>query len=143
MASAKNRRKKNGRFRKKSSSKRKSTRKGQIRGTSRRAYEGLKRKVKRKSNKPRQKNNTGLKLPKFGSTAKKIAVGLGAAQLAALVVGFIAPQYVGIAKPVTAFVAGGIPAVAAELVIDQGILSNIGGMFSGPSINDQRLAGGL
>lgn len=118
----------------------KSSRKGQRRKTARRAYEGLKRKA-RKSYKHR-KTSSGMKLPKFGGTAKKIAIGLGAAQLAGLAVGFFAPQFVGLAKPVAALAAGGIPAVAAELVLDQGILGNITGMFGG-GMNQQRLASGL
>ena len=85
----------------------KNTTKGMVRKTrakGRLAYEKVKKKTKRrsttkrKSNKPRKKSNS-MKLPKFGKTAKKIAIGLGAAQLAAIVVGFIAPQIVPIAKP--------------------------------------------
>ena len=119
----------------------KSTRKGQRRKTARRAYEGIKRKA-RKSYK-RRKSSSGMKFPKFGGTAKKIAIGIGAAQLAGIALGFIAPQFVGIAKPVAALAAGGIPGVAAELVLDQGILGNITGMFGGSGINETRLASGL
>ena len=118
-----------------------STRKGQIRRTSRRAYEGLKRKA-RKSYK-RRKSSSGMKFPKFGGTAKKIAIGLGAAQIAGLALGFIAPQFAPIAKPVAALAAGGIPGVAAELVLDQGILGNVMGIFGGGGINETRLASGL
>ena len=39
--------------------------------------------------------------------------------------------------------AGGVPGVAAELILDQGILSNITGMFGGSGINQTRLASGL
>ena len=119
----------------------KSTRKGQRRKTARRAYEGIKRKA-RKSYK-RRKSSSGMKFPKFGGTAKKIAIGLGAAQLAGLAVGFIAPQFAPIAKPVAALAAGGIPAVAAELVLDQGILGNVMGIFNGGGMNEQRLVSGL
>ena len=119
----------------------KSTRKGQRRKTARRAYEGLKRKA-RKSYK-RRKSSSGMKFPKFGGTAKKIAIGLGAAQIAGLALGMIAPQFAGIAKPVAALAAGGIPGVAAELVLDQGILGNVMGMFGGGGINETRLASGL
>ena len=119
----------------------KSTRKGQRRKTARRAYEGIKRKT-RKSYK-RRKSSSGMKFPKFGGTAKKIAIGLGAAQIAGLALGMIAPQFAGIAKPVAALAAGGIPGVAAELVLDQGILGNVMGMFGGGGINEQRLASGL
>jgi len=119
----------------------KSTRKGQIRRTSRRAYEGLKRKA-RKSYK-RRKSSSGMKFPKFGGTAKKIAIGLGAAQLAGLALGFFAPQLVPIAKPVAALAAGGVAGVAAELVLDQGLLGNMMGIFGGGGINETRLASGL
>ena len=84
-----------------------------------------------------------MKFPKFGGTAKKIAIGLGAAQIAGLALGMIAPQFAGIAKPVAALAAGGIPGVAAELVLDQGILGNVMGMFGGGGINETRLASGL
>ena len=132
---------KSGKFRKKSSTKRKkSTRKGQVRKTARRAY--TKVKSARKSYK-RRKSSSGMKFPKFGGTAKKIAIGLGAAQIAGLALGMIAPQFAGIAKPVAALAAGGIPGVAAELVLDQGILGNVFGMFNGGGMNEQRLASGL
>jgi hypothetical protein len=121
---------------------RKSTRKGQIRRTSRRAYTGLKRKA-RKSYK-RRKSSSGMKFPRIlGGTGKKIAIGLGAAQLAGLALGFIAPQFAPIAKPVAALAAGGIPGVAAELVLDQGLLGNVMGIFNGGGINETRLASGL
>ena len=130
---------KSGKFRKKSS--KKSTRKDQRRKTARRAYEGIKRKAKSYK---RRKSSSGMKFPRIlGGTGKKIALGLGAAQLAALAIGFIAPQFTGIAKPVAALAAGGVPGVAAELILDQGILSNITGMFGGGGINQQRLASGL
>ena len=123
------------------SKRKKSTRKGQRRKTARRAYEGIKRKA-RKSYK-RRKSSSGMKMPKIPSVIKKVAIGIGAAQLAGLAVGFIAPQFAPIAKPVAALAAGGIPGVAAELVLDQGILGNVMGMFNGGGINQQRLASGL
>jgi hypothetical protein len=131
----------------------KNTTKGMVRKTrakGRPAYEKIKKKVKRKSskpksksNKPRKKSDSILKLPKLGKTAKKVAIGLGAAQLAAIVVGFVAPQIVPIAKPIAALAAGGVEGVAAELVLDQGILGNIMGIFNGGGINETRLASGL
>ena len=131
----------------------KNTTKGMVRKTrkaGRLAYEKTKRKTKRKSsnpkrksNKPRKKSDSILKLPKLGKTAKKIAIGLGAAQLAAIVVGFVAPQIVPIAKPIAALAAGGIEGVAAELVLDQGLLGNVMGMLGGGGINETRLASGL
>ena len=100
---------------------RKSTRRGQVRKTARRAYTGLRRKAKSYK---RRKSSSGMKLPRIPSVVKKAAIGLGAAQIAALA-------------------AGGIPGVAAELILDQGILSNITGMFGGGGINQTRLASGL
>ena len=116
----------------------KSTRKGQIRRTSRRAYEGIKRKAKSYK---RRKSSSGMKLPRIPSVVKKAAIGLGAAQIAALAVSYIAPQFAGIVKPVAALAAGGIPGVAAELVLDQG-----GGIFTtllGGAPNVQNGAAGL
>ena len=134
---------KSGKFRKKSSTKRrKSTRKGQRRKTARRAYEGIKRKA-RKSYK-RRKSSSGMKMPKVPSVIKKVAIGVGAASLAGMAVGLIAPQFSGIARPIAALAAGGIPGVAGELLINQGLLGNITGMFGGGAgINEQRLASGL
>ena len=119
----------------------KSTRKGQIRRTSRRAYEGLKRKA-RKSYK-RRKSSSSMKLPKVPTVIKKVAVGVGAAALAGMAVGVVAPQFAGIARPIAALAAGGIPGVAGELLINQGLLGNITGMFGGGGINQTRLASGL
>jgi len=127
---------------KKSSTKRKkSTRKGQRRKTARRAYEGLKRKAKSYK---RKKSQSGVKFPKIlGGTGKKIAIGLGAAQLAGFALGYFAPQFAPIAKPIAALAAGGIPGVAAELILDQGLLGNVLGIFGGGGINEQRLVSGL
>jgi len=120
----------------------KSTRKGQIRRTSRRAYEGIKRKT-RKSYK-RRESSSGMKMPKIPSVIKKVAIGVGAASLAGMAVGLIAPQFSGIARPIAALAAGGIPGVAGELLINQGLLGNITGMFGGNGgINETRLASGL
>jgi len=122
---------------------RKSTRKGQVRKTARRAY------IKLKSSKSykRKKSGSSMRLPKIPSFLKKVALGVGAASLAAslvgLAVGFIAPQFAPIARPVAALAAGGIPGVAGELLLNQGLLQNITGMFGGASINSQRLSGGL
>ena len=120
----------------------KSTRKGQVRKTARRAY--TKVKSSRKSYK-RTKSSSGMKLPKIPSVIKKVAVGVGAASLAGMAVGIIAPQFTGIARPIAALAAGGIPGVAGELLLNQGLLQNITGMFgmSNGGINQQRLASGL
>ena len=123
------------------SKRKKSTRKGQRRKTARRAYQGIKRKT-RKSYK-RRKSSSGMKFPRIPSVIKKVAVGVGAASLAGMAVGIIAPQFSGIARPIAALAAGGIPGVAGELLINQGLLSNITGMFGGGGINETRLASGL
>ena len=99
--------------------------------------------TKRNSNKPAKRRSSGLKLPKLPNILKKVAIGLGAATLAGMAVGVIAPHFAGIAKPVAALAAGGIPGVAAELIVDQGILGNVMGMFGGGGINQQRLVAGL
>jgi len=123
---------------KKSSTKRKkSTRRGQVRKTARRAY--TKVKSARKSYK-RRKSSSGMKMPKIPSVIKKVAIGVGAASLAGMAVGLIAPQFSGIARPIAALAAGGIPGVAGELLINQGLLGNITGMFGGGA---QAPAGGL
>ena len=127
---------------KKSSTKRKkSTRKGQVRKTrapkARRAY--TKVKSARKSYK-RKKSSSGMKMPKIPTVIKKVAIGVGAASLAGMAVGMIAPQFAGIARPIAALAAGGIPGVAGELLINQGLLGNITGMFGGGA---QAPAGGL
>ena len=129
------------RLRGSSTKRKKSTRKGQSRKTARRAYEGIKRKA-RKSYK-RRKSSSSMRMPKIPGVIKKIAIGLGAATLASMAVGIFAPQFVPIARPVAAFIGGGIPGVAGELIIDQGLLGNITGMFGGGGINETRLASGL
>ena len=85
-----------------------------------------------------------MKMPKIPSVIKKVAIGVGAASLAGMAVGLIAPQFSGIARPIAALAAGGIPGVAGELLINQGLLGNITGMFGGGGgINETRLASGL
>ena len=116
---------------------RKSTRKYGVRKTARRAY--TKVKSARKSYK-RRKSSSGMKMPKIPSVIKKVAIGVGAASLAGMAVGIVAPQFVGIARPIAALAAGGIPGVAGELLINQGLLGNITGMFGGGA---QAPAGGL
>ena len=126
------------RLRGSSTKRKKSTRKGQRRKTARRAYEGIKRKT-RKSYK-RKKSSSSMKLPKVPSVIKKVAIGVGAASLAGMAVSIVAPQFAGIARPIAALAAGGIPGVAGELLINQGLLGNITGMFGGGT---QSTAGGL
>ena len=119
---------------------RKSTRRGQVRKTARRAYTKVKSKAKSYK---RRKSSSGMKLPKIPSVIKKVAMGVGAASLAGMAVGIVAPQFTAIVRPIAALAAGGIPGVAGELLLNQGLLQNITGMFGGASINDTRLAGGL
>ena len=121
-----------------STKRRKSTRKGQVRKTARRAYTKIKSKAKSYK---RKKSSSGMKLPKIPSVIKKVAMGVGAASLAGMAIGIIAPQFVGIARPVAALAAGGIPGVAGELLLNQGLLQNITGMFGGGAV--QNGAGGL
>jgi len=128
------------RLRGSSTKRKKSTRKGQRRKTARRAYTKVKSKAKSYK---RRKSSSGMKMPKIPSVIKKVAIGVGAASLAGMAVGIVAPQFVGIARPIAALAAGGIAGVAGELLINQGLLGNITGMFGGASINDSRLAGGL
>ena len=117
---------------------RKSTRRGQVRKTARRAYTKIKSKAKSYK---RRKSSSGMKLPKIPSVIKKVAIGIGAASLAAMAVSIVAPQFVPIARPIAALAAGGIPGVAGELLVNQGLLQNITGMFGGGAV--QNGAGGL
>ena len=124
--------------RKTTTRRRRTTRKGMLTLRRKRAYS-----PKRKSNK-RRKSRSGMKFPRIPSVIKKVAIGVGAASLAGMAIGLIAPQFSGIARPVAALAAGGIPGVAGELLINQGLLSNITGMFGmGGGINETRLASGL
>jgi len=131
-----------GRVRKTTTRRRRTTRKGMLTLRRKKAYS-----PKRKSNKPRNSPRRSMAKAKSWAskfktgTIGKVLIGLGAAQAAALAATIIAPQYVGIVKPVAALAAGGIPGVAAELVIDQGLLGNVMGMFGGGAV--QNGAGGL
>ena len=120
----------------------KSTRKGGVRKTrapkARPAYTKVKSKAKSYK---RKKTSSSMKMPKIPSVIKKVAIGVGAASLAGMAVSIIAPQFAGIARPIAALAAGGIPGVAGELLINQGLLGNITGMFGG-SVS-QAPAGGL
>jgi len=131
----------------------KNTTKGMVRKTrkaGRRAYEKTKKKVKRKtsapkskSNKPRKKSDSSMKIPKIPGWLKKVFLGLGGATVGGAVVSYVAPQYVPIARPIVAAVAGGIPGFVAEIVLNSGLLDRLTGMFNGGGINEQRLGGGL
>ena len=131
----------------------KNTTKGMVRKTrkaGRLAYEKTKRKTKRKSSKPKSKSNKArkksdfsMKIPKIPGWLKKVFLGLGGATVAAATVSSVAPQYVPIARPIMAAVAGGIPGFVAEVVLNSGLLERFTGMFGGNGINESRLAGGL
>jgi len=136
-----------GRVRKTTTRRRRTTRKGMFTLRRKKAYSRFRKQNiaqlrKRKSNKPRKSPRSSMAKAKSWSskfktgTIGKVLIGLGAAQAAALAVGIIAPQYIGIAKPVAALAAGGIPGVAAELVIDQGLLGNVMGMFGGGAVQN-------
>ena len=128
----------------------KSTRKGQKRKTARRAYRGLKKKVRRKSNKPRTTRKSvvkkSLKSKIFGGTLGKVAMGVGAGALAGYVTGMVAPQFSQFARPVAAYIAAGPIGLIADLALNQGLLSQITGMFgfgNGGGMVAQQEAGGL
>ena len=125
------------------------TKKGQKRKTARRAYKGLTKRVRRKSNKPRTTRKSvakkSLKSKIFGGTLGKVAMGVGAGTLAGYAISMVAPQFATIAKPAAAFIAAGPIGLISELVIDQGILGNLGGFlgFNGGGMVAQQEAGGL
>ena len=123
--------------RKTTTRKRRTTKKNMLTLKRKKAYSS---KSKSKSNKPRKKSNS-MKMPKIPSVIKKVAIGVGAASLAGMAVGLIAPQFSGIARPIAALAAGGIPGVAGELLLNQGLLGNITGMFG--LSNSQAIPGGL
>ena len=95
----------------------KSTRKGGIRKTARRAYT----KVKRKTNKVkrRRKSVKGLKSITSSSTLKKVALGVGGAALASAVIGMVAPQSsIGrYAAPAGAYLMGGIEGIIGSMAL--------------------------
>jgi len=99
------------------SKRKKSTRKGGIRKTARRAYT----KVKRKTNKvkSRRKSVKGLKSITSSSTLKKVALGVGGAALASAVIGMIAPQSsIGrYAAPAGAYLMGGIEGIIGSMAL--------------------------
>jgi hypothetical protein len=109
----------------------KSTRKGGIRKTARRAYT----KVKRKTNKVkgRRKSVKGLKSITSSSTLKKVALGVGGAALASAVIGMIAPQSsIGrYAAPAGAYLMGGIEGIIGSMALS---------MFSRPAGGNANVA---
>jgi len=135
---------KSGKFRKKS------TRKGQKRKTARRAYVGLTKRVRRKSNKPKKTRSSvakkSLKSKIFGGTLGKVALGVGAGSIAGYAANMVAPQFSQFARPVAAYIAAGPIGLIADLALNQGLLQQITGMFgfgNGGGMVAQQEVGGL
>ena len=109
------------------------------------------KRVVRKSNANKPKNSRNgvakksLKSKIFGGTLGKVALGVGAGTLAGYAISMVAPQFATIAKPAAAFIAAGPIGLISELVIDQGILGNLGGFlgFNGGGMVAQQEVGGL
>ena len=109
----------------------KSTRKGAIRKTARRAYTGLKRKTNKV--KRRSKSVKGLKSITSSSTLKKVALGVGGAAIASAAIGMIAPQSsIGrYAAPAGAYLMGGIEGIIGSMALS---------MFSRPAGGNSNVA---
>lgn len=128
----------------------KNTVKGMARKTrakGRPAFEKAKPKRTKKTNKPRTirksvaKKSLSDRIPR---PLKKAAAGLGLATLAAVVVGVFAPQYVPVVKPIAAYIGGGVEGIAAEVIVDHGLLNQITGMFgfgNGGMVAQQEVGG--
>ena len=122
-----------------------STRKGMIRKTSRKAYEGLRKSTSLKRRKPRKtmakrrsrmrsvvRRRTDLRgIFKRGLLGEAVK-GVGAGSIAGLVVNQVAPQYSTVAATGAGFLGGGIVGALASLFVNGG-LSQITGMFGGRS----------
>ena len=105
----------------------KSTRKGSVRKTARRAFTKIR--ATRKSNKARKKSNSTLKLKSLTSsnTLKKVALGVGGATIAAAAIAMIAPnssigKYAG---PAGAYLMGGFEGIIGSMAVS--MLSRPGG----------------
>ena len=102
-----------------------STRKGGVRKTARRAYMGIRKTTRKrrksatiKRRKPRRTMRRGLKSITSGSTVKKVALGLGGAAMASAVVAAVAPQFSRVAAPADAYFLGGIEGVIGNFAFD-------------------------
>jgi len=102
-----------------------STRKGGVRKTARRAYMGIRKTTRKrrksatiKRRKPRKSMRRGLKSITSGSTVKKVALGLGGAAMASAVVAAVAPQFSRVAAPAGAYFLGGIEGVIGNFAFD-------------------------
>jgi hypothetical protein len=97
----------------------KSTRKGGVRKTARRAYTKIK--TRRKTNKAKKKSSGTLKLKSIASsgTLKKVALGVGGAAIATAVISAIAPNStIGrYAAPAGAYVMGGIEGIIGSMAL--------------------------
>ena len=105
---------------------RRSTRKGGVRKTARRAYTGLKRKANKV--KRRSKSVKGLKSITGSSTLKKVALGVGGAAIATAVISMIMPnsaigRYAG---PIGGYAMGGIEGVLGAMVLPM-VTGRVGG----------------
>jgi hypothetical protein len=105
--------------------KKRSTRKGGVRKTARRAYMGLRKRttIRRKSTplktRKRRKNmaRKGLKSITGSSTLKKAALGVGGATMASIAAAALFPQFRNIAEPAGAYIFGGIEGIAANFAL--------------------------
>ena len=96
----------------------KSTKKGQIRKTARRAYEKVKKKAKASNRSNSKRNNMkGFKVP---SIAKKAALGIGGAAIATAIISLIAPNssVAKLAAPAGAFALGGLEGVIGSFAMN-------------------------
>ena len=129
----------------------KNTVKGAVRKTrkaGRPAY--TKPKPRKKTNKPRTTRKSvakkSLKSKIFGGTLGKVALGVGAGAIAGYAANMVAPQFSQFARPVAAYIAAGPIGLIADLALNQGLLSQITGMFgfggNGGMVAQQE-AGGL
>jgi len=122
-----------------------STRKGMIRKTSRRAYTGLRKSTSLKRRKPRKtmakrrsrmrsvvRRRTDLRgIFKRGILGEAVK-GIGSGAIAGLVVNQVAPQYSTVAATGAGFLGGGFVGALASLFVNGGF-SQITGMFGGRS----------
>lgn len=103
-----------------------STRKGGVRKTARRAYTGLRKRTpkRRKSTtlkrRPRRRSmaRKGIKSIVGGSTIKKVALGIGGGAMAAAITAAIAPQFGRVAAPAGAYFLGGLEGVIGNFAFD-------------------------
>ena len=131
----------------------KNTVKGMARKTrakGRPAFEKAKPKTRKKTNKPRTTRKSvakkSLKSKIFGGTLGKVALGVGAGSIAGYAANMVAPQFASFARPVAAYIAAGPIGLIADLALNQGLLSQITGMFgfgNGGGMVAQQEAGGL